>query len=207
MSHQIIFDNVSKGFDGKPVLSSQSLQLTAGKYRLDGANGAGKSTVLKLIAGVERVDKGCINLIPTVPSTGSNDNDGFFVVADWVVFPSTMPLHVVVGIYIRHGNIDEKRLNALIVRLHLSDYMRQCVNEISTGTLQKIKLVLALASHADWLLLDEPFNGLDSVALPYFLHAFNEEQRAIIIVDHRSDERLKTDQTIKLEQNLLCLIQ
>lgn len=133
---------------------------------LFGQSGSGKSTVLRLISGLERADGGTIsyeeklwfdktngiNLPPQLRSVG-------FVFQDYALFPHmTIEENVAYGIK-EKGRLNE--VNELLSLVGLSGYERHYPAQLSGGQKQRVALIRALARKPDLLLLDEPLSALD----------------------------------------------
>ncbi|HQU31539.1 MAG: ATP-binding cassette domain-containing protein [Planctomycetia bacterium] len=133
---------------------------------LFGPSGSGKSSILRLISGLERADGGmihkgeevwydeskAINIIPQQRSVG-------FVFQDFALFP-----HLTVERNVTYGIKEKKRLKEakdLLSLAGLSGYERYYPAQLSGGQKQRVALIRALARRPDILLLDEPLSALD----------------------------------------------
>ncbi|MFN3532851.1 MAG: ATP-binding cassette domain-containing protein [Candidatus Brocadia sp.] len=133
---------------------------------LFGQSGSGKSTVLRLISGLEKADGGTIsyekklwfdktkgiNLLPQQRSVG-------FVFQDYALFP-----HMTVEKNVAYGIKEKERMNEvkeLLSLVGLSGYERHYPAQLSGGQKQRVALIRALARKPDLLLLDEPLSALD----------------------------------------------
>lgn len=133
---------------------------------LFGPSGSGKSSILRLISGLERADGGmihkgeevwydeskAINILPQQRSVG-------FVFQDYALFP-----HVTVERNVAYGIKEKKRLKEakdLLSLVGLSGYEHFYPAQLSGGQKQRVALVRALARRPDILLLDEPLSALD----------------------------------------------
>ena len=85
---------------------------------------------------------------------------------------------------IKEGKLDKNAFEQRIKHFNLTPYLSTLVGELSTGSLQKLRLCLALASSHPLVLLDEPLNGLDNESVLVALDEIAQEQRPMIIVDH-----------------------
>ncbi|MEP9412469.1 MAG: ATP-binding cassette domain-containing protein [Candidatus Brocadia sp.] len=133
---------------------------------LFGQSGSGKSTVLRLISGLEKPDEGTISyeeklwfdktkgidLPPQLRSVG-------FVFQDYALFP-----HMTIEENVAYGIKEKGRLNEvkeLLSLVGLSGYERHYPAQLSGGQKQRVALIRALARKPDLLLLDEPLSALD----------------------------------------------
>ncbi|WUJ70605.1 ABC transporter ATP-binding protein [Kribbella soli] len=150
---------VSKRYGRREILADVDLQVNAGELlALVGANGSGKSTVLKLMVGLSRPSAGSVQRNATVVS----------YVPD--VFASHDRLSA--SAYLRHmGRIRglstrtaQARAHELLDRLALSGGADTPMRKLSKGNAQKVALAQALLRQPELLVLDEPWAGLDATA-------------------------------------------
>jgi ribose transport system ATP-binding protein len=184
--------NVSKRFGAVVALKDASLQVNKGEIvALMGANGAGKSTFVKIIAGVQRPDTGHVRvkgreLRITTPAQARAY--GFVTVYQE---PSLIP-DLSVADNLRMGNtpVEPFRhwVNELGIRnLHLEDIIRQ----LPLASLRVFDLARALAVSPDLLMLDEMTAALPSDLVDSVLKAVRAEAdngRAVIYISHRFNE-------------------
>jgi ABC-type multidrug transport system ATPase subunit len=150
---------VSKRYGRREILADVDLQVNAGELlALVGANGSGKSTVLKLMVGLSR------------PSTGSVQRNAGVVSYVPDVFASHDRLSA--SAYLRHmGRIRglststaQARAHELLDRLALAGGADTPMRKLSKGNAQKVALAQALLAPPELLVLDEPWAGLDATA-------------------------------------------
>lgn len=145
------------------VLDGFNLSLEKGKtLALLGASGCGKSTILRLIAGLEKPNEGnvlingeIVNRIPT-----EKRNIGFLF-QEYALFP-----HMNVYDNIKFG-LDKKSNHELIINevaslVGVVKYLNRFPHELSGGQRQRVALARAIAYKPNLLLLDEPFSNLDT---------------------------------------------
>ncbi|MEM8497213.1 MAG: ABC transporter ATP-binding protein [Pseudomonadota bacterium] len=151
------------------VLRDLSLTVNAGEILcLLGASGSGKSTALRIIAGLEPLQSGEIRLgnnilaKPTIAPATEDRNIGL-VFQDNVLFP-----HLTVAENIAFGlrDLDKQQQHAIVQRCLLSvdlqDYADRYPHTLSGGQQQRVALVRALAREPHVMLLDEPFASVDA---------------------------------------------
>lgn len=151
------------------VLNGFSLSLNKGELTcLLGASGCGKTTVLRAIAGFERVSEGSIyigsqqvaghrlHLPPEKRQTG-------MVFQEYALFPHlTAEENVAFGLRRLPNDQRLDRVAALLKMVELSDHAHRYPHQLSGGQQQRVALARALAPRPQILLLDEPFSSLDS---------------------------------------------
>ena len=159
----IVFDNVKKLLDGKTVLDLKELTIPKGAlYGLIGANGAGKSTMLRLISGVYTADEGIVSV------DGENILDNakmkeklFFVPDDPYFLPQATLNHMASFYQTYYRNFDYELYRQLCASFDLP--IRDKIISYSKGMKRQAIILLALSTHPEYLLLDESFDGLDPV--------------------------------------------
>ncbi|MBI9045619.1 MAG: ABC transporter ATP-binding protein [Anaerolineaceae bacterium] len=158
--------NIIKKYEGKPLLEGVSFSLTKGETLcLLGASGSGKSTILKIIAGLEAADSGQVlwagkNLKPVTP-----DKRNFgFMFQDYALFPHrTVGENIAFGLRMQKiSNENMKRSVAAYLRkVDLTGFAERRVTDLSGGEQQRVALARALAPEPRLLMLDEPMGALD----------------------------------------------
>ena len=172
-------DSVSKSFgEGKTrklVLENISFELVSGQFMaLVGSSGSGKSTVMRLIAGLERPSEGSIHL-DGVPVRRPGSDRGM-VFQKYSLYPwLTAAQNVAFGMSLQglpRREVQERTSYFLEV-VGLTDAARRLPRELSGGMQQRVAIARALAAEPKVLLLDEPFGALDlqiRESMQEFLH-------------------------------------
>jgi NitT/TauT family transport system ATP-binding protein len=162
---------VSKGLrttrgDVLPVLDTMSFDVAPGEFVcLLGPSGGGKSTMLNILAGLERPDAGEV-LMDGRPITGPGP-DRAVLFQDPALFPwMSVRGNVEFALKMVGVPADERRdrAQAWLATVHLSSFADVQPHELSGGMRQRAALARALACHPDVLLADEPFGPLDAQA-------------------------------------------
>ncbi|HEY3527702.1 MAG TPA: sulfate ABC transporter ATP-binding protein [Nocardioides sp.] len=172
--------NVTKRFGDFVALEDVDVSLPTGQLTaLLGPSGGGKSTLLRIIAGLEKVDSGTISIegVDATRMSPQKRNVGF-VFQHYAVFKHmTVAENVAFGLEIRtHGGLRppwtpqrrrdreriQERVDELLRLVHLSQFADRLPSQLSGGQRQRMALARALAVRPKVLLLDEPFGALDA---------------------------------------------
>lgn len=162
----LVVDSVAKAFKRTSVLHDVSFSvLEAGITAILGPSGCGKTTLLRLIAGFERVDQGSIALNgAVVESTAIHLNPEArhlgMVPQEGALFP-----HLTVEKNIAYGlkrNAPPARVDEMLRLIEMSELRDRRPAQLSGGQQQRVALARALAPAPKMILLDEPFTALDA---------------------------------------------
>lgn len=163
-------EGMSVGYGRSLALEDISLNVARGEaVALIGPNGAGKSTLLKAILGLLPLTEGRVKVLGRRPED-VREKVGYVQQADTLDadFPVSVLQVVLMGRYRsigwfrRPGADDRRTAMEALAEVGLGDWARDRFGTLSGGQRQRVLLARAIAQHAQLLLLDEPFNGLDA---------------------------------------------
>jgi sulfate transport system ATP-binding protein len=193
----IILAGVVKRFGDHLVVNSVNLEIEKGElFVLLGGSGSGKSTILRMIAGLTIPDSGRIELNgvdvthipPQLRKTG-------FVFQNYSIFRHmTVSENVEFGLRIRNVSVDERkqRRDELLDLVGLAGLGSRYSDQLSGGQRQRVALARALAYNPEVLLLDEPFGALDVKIRAQLRESLKEIQEKLdvttILVTHDQEE-------------------
>ena len=171
-----------------------SLEVKSGYVTgLIGKNGAGKSTVFKMILGLIAKDSGTIRLFDKeIQTLNDKEKQQLGVVLSDSGFCGYLTIHDIIPILDHlYEHFDKSFFVKQIQRFRLPQ--NQKIKEFSTGMKAKLKILTAISHHAKFLLLDEPTAGLDVTARDELLDMLREfmeqdESRSILISSHISTD-------------------
>ena len=152
--------NLTKEFPGVIAVNNLTLEVRPGINGLIGENGAGKSTLLRLIADVFQVTSGEI-LIDGKPHNLPEVKNNLFFLSDNPYFSTNMTPKEVVELYGSLFDVDKDKFFRILNRLSLPNERR--LSTYSKGMRRQLFLALSLAMNAQYILLDEAFDGLDPI--------------------------------------------
>lgn len=194
--------NLTKTYKGYNTVNNVSISLEQGKiYGLIGRNGAGKSTLMRLIAGLSYPNEGEIELF------GHKDKKeiqlerkrmGCMIEAPSINLSMTakenMKLHRVI-----RGIPNEELEDELLSLLDIADTRKKKVKNFSLGMKQRLGIAITLLNNPEFLILDEPINGLDPLGVveirKLLIKLCDEKNMTLLISSHNLPEmyQLATD--------------
>jgi len=191
---------VSKRFGDFVALDDVNVSLPTGQLTaLLGPSGGGKSTLLRIIAGLDAADEGTVTIEGTEAThlPPQKRNVGF-VFQHYAVFKHmTVAKNVAFGLEIRKRPKDEiaAKVDELLGLVHLSQFAHRLPAQLSGGQRQRMALARALAVEPSVLLLDEPFGALDAKVrkeLREWLRRLHDEVHVTtVFVTHDQEEAME----------------
>jgi sulfate transport system ATP-binding protein len=202
--------NVSKSFNGFKALDDVSLSVPDGSLTaLLGPSGGGKSTLLRVLAGLEQPDGGEVLFSgEAVTQLPAQDRGVGFVFQHYAAFKHlSVYRNVAFGLEIRKRPKDEirTRVHELLELVHLEQFADRLPSQLSGGQRQRMALARALAVEPKVLLLDEPFGALDAKVrkeLRDWLRRLHDEVHVTtVFVTHDQDEALEVSDSLVVINN------
>ena len=158
--------NVVKSYVGKPLLTDISFTVSQGEtVCLLGASGSGKSTILRMIAGLDFPERGAILLNNLdLAQTPPHLRDFGLVFQDYGLFPHLNVFdNIAFGLKMRNVPAEEikQHVTLLLEQINLSGFETRSIIDLSGGEQQRVALARALAPSPRLLMFDEPLGALD----------------------------------------------
>ncbi len=159
-------ENISKSFAGKPAV--RDVSFTVGKGEIVGflgPNGAGKTTTLRMALGLINPDGGQVKLFGNPPGPAAFGRIGFLP-EERGLYRKIKAREAIAHIARLNGMKGRdaiKRADEMLDKYGLGDVKRKKIKTLSKGMAQKVQLIAAIAHDPEFLILDEPFSGLDPV--------------------------------------------
>ncbi|WP_141505242.1 ATP-binding cassette domain-containing protein [Paenibacillus luteus] len=176
---------IRKRYRRRDVLNGVSFTAAKGEITcLIGTNGAGKSTILKAIMGLTPVSGGTIHIDGKTLIPELYEKISF--VPDHLRMPASMKLSEALRFMADfYDSWNEKRADELMKFFRLEHSFK--IGSLSKGTAAKFSLVLGLGQDSDYLLLDEPFSGIDLFSREAITEVFTSdliEHRGVLLTTH-----------------------
>ena len=188
--------NVSFGYNTQNyIIKNINMTINEGDFLcIVGENGSGKSTLMKCILGLNKVEKGTIDVggrIGYLPQITEIQNN-FPATIQEVVLSGTLPNNIKKIWYTKE---DKEKAKKIMEQLDIYDMRKKCFCDLSGGQKQRVLIARALCATEKIILLDEPVNGLDPKIVTQIykmLQKLNKENGiTIIMVSHDIDRALK----------------
>ncbi|MBL1225565.1 ABC transporter ATP-binding protein [Enterococcus sp. BWR-S5] len=181
--------NVSKSFGKEQALNHVSLEVKRGDiYGLIGRNGSGKTTIMKLITDLSKETDGDIVLLGQSKKKSSYTQAlqriGA-VIEEPVAYSKLSAYENMKIICIQKGIHDYSVIKEMLQFVNLADTGKKKFRNFSLGMKQRLGIAMALVNNPDFLILDEPINGLDPIAIIEFrelLEKINRERNTTILI-------------------------
>ena len=202
--------NIVKNYSEGPVLNGISLAAEPGEFiTLLGSSGCGKTTTLRIIAGLETCDSGRVLLegrdVTDEPPERRNVN---MVFQNYALFPHmSVEANIGYGLKIRHRSRSEirKAVSDALALVQLPGYERRMPSELSGGQRQRVAIARAIVNEPKVLLLDEPLGALDLQLRRQMQIELKRLQKQLgitfIYITHDQEEALNMSDRIAVMKN------
>ena len=198
--------NIKKSFqEGEDVLESICLTAKKGEFvTLLGSSGCGKTTTLRIIAGLEQPDSGQVFLNgKDVTSLEPNQRNVNTVFQNYALFPHmNVAYNIGYGLKLKKTSKAEisRRVKEMLELVQLSGFEKRKPSELSGGQRQRVAIARALVNNPEVLLLDEPLGALDLQLRRAMQHELKRLQKKLgitfIYITHDQEEAINMSDTI-----------
>ncbi|KMY49500.1 ABC transporter ATP-binding protein [Peribacillus loiseleuriae] len=198
-------NQLTKKFGRKKVLDGVTFTANKGEITcLIGINGVGKTTTLKAIMGLTPINKGSILI------DGQKINKSMYEKVTFIPDAITMLPQMTIKQAMQfmrdfYKNWNQERATELLTFFKLDEKTR--ISELSKGNTAKINLLMGLAIDVDYILMDEPFSGIDIFSREQIAEVFTShliEDRGVIITTHEiNDIEHLIDKVILLDNGIV----
>lgn len=213
----IDIQNMSFSYSNSPANAVEDFTLTVSKGEIVsilGRSGSGKSTILRLIAGLEMPKGGSF----TLADKNMFDANTFIqpekrgigmVFQDYALFPHmTVEDNVLFGLPKMSRKDKLKRVKEVLELVELEDYEKRYPHQLSGGQQQRVALARALAPQPELILLDEPFSNLDTELLVKIREDLRRILKkanitAIFVTHNQNDAHVLADRIVKIKDGAI----
>ena len=192
----IVIKDISKSYGENRVFSHFSWKIPQGSScAVMAPSGVGKTTLLRLILGLERPDSGQILGVPSAKAALFQEDR---------LFPRLSALK---NIRMAVPKCSEDRAKAVLSALGLGDCCDKPVSSLSGGQARRVALARALVHGGELLALDEPFTGLDEASRVQAAEVIRRcrHGRTLLLVTHREEDLPLLEVTLRIDLNGLPL--
>ena len=195
---------ISKSFNGRAALTDVSFDVAGGRLTgFVGGNGAGKTTAMRIMLGVLQPDSGQV-LIDGHPIRGADLRGFGYMPEERGLYPKMELVDQLAYLARLHGvgkTAAVRRADDLLERFGLAERRRDKLESLSLGNQQRVQVAAALVHDPDVLVLDEPFSGLDPLAVDEVVAVIGEHAARgipVLFSSHQLEvvERLSDDLVI-----------
>jgi ABC-2 type transport system ATP-binding protein len=182
---------VSRRYRGVTAVDDASFELETGRvHGLLGRNGAGKTTIMRLLTGLERPSSGSVEVFGADPFENEHVLRRTCFVKESQAYPDLSVGRVLAAARLLQPGWDEQLAQSLVDDFDLPP--RRRVRKLSRGMRSALGIVIGLASRAPLTLFDEPYLGLDAPSRALFydrlLSDFADHPRTVVLSTHLIDE-------------------
>ena len=169
MASRVVFDHVTRIYPGndKPSVDDLNLTIEPGEFLvLVGPSGCGKSTTLRMLAGLEEVNKGHIYIDDKdVTNVQAKDRDIAMVFQNYALYPH-MTVRDNMGFALKIAGVDKATINKRVEEaakiLDLTEFLERKPKALSGGQRQRVAMGRAIVRNPKVFLMDEPLSNLDA---------------------------------------------
>jgi len=199
---KLVVSHLKKNFNGRSVVDDVSFEINSGEVvGLLGPNGAGKTTCFYMIVGLEKNDSGHILLndqsIENTPVHIRARKGLGYLPQEPSIFQKLSVADNIMAILETRAELNsaarEEQLDNLLHDLHISHLKKQLAISLSGGERRRLEIARTLAIEPDFILLDEPFAGVDPISvldIQQIIKHLRERGIGILITDHNVRETL-----------------
>ena len=200
--------NVNKSYKkNKPVLTNLNITIPEGRIvGLLGPNGCGKSTLIKMIAGILQPNSGEIGVSGN--PVGEKSCALISYLPERTYFSNSMKVRDIIKFFTDfYADFDVERATLLLNDLGID--VNASLKTLSKGTKEKVQLILVMSRNAKLYLLDEPIAGVDPAARDYILRTiisnYNENATVLLSTHLISDIENILDEVIFIKNGMMVL--
>lgn len=201
----IEIDHVTKKFGEDTILNDINITMDAGRvYGISGNNGSGKTVLMKCICGFLPVTAGRIRVGGKTIGVETDFPESIGVIIETPGFLTNLSgmrnLEILAGL---RGIISRKEMREAMEKAGLNPDLKKAVSKYSLGMRQRLGIAQAIMEDPEFLILDEPFNGLDKHGVSdirELLLDLKRQGKTILLASHNSEDiRILCDRVFEMD--------
>ncbi|WP_404429850.1 heme ABC exporter ATP-binding protein CcmA [Sutcliffiella horikoshii] len=205
--------NLSISFGKQEVLKDINLSINKGEvFGFLGPSGAGKTTLVKAIAGLQPIKKGEVEVLGRrMPTLSLSEKIGYMAQSDALYQDLTAQenLQFFSSLYNLKRIDRKKRIDEVMELVNLSEHLHKPVQQYSGGMKRRLSLAISLIHNPELLILDEPTVGIDPLlrkSIWQELKALSKEGTTVLVTTHVMDEAQKCDRLAMIREGSLLAV-
>ncbi len=176
--HEIVLqtNNLSKNYKNFIALDNVNMTVERGDiYGLIGRNGAGKTTIMKIITGLTEKSGGEFEIFSKKGMAAENEKRRIGCLIENPAFFGGLTAYQNLKYYaIQKGIVDEKQIDEALSLVNLIEVKNKKFSKFSLGMKQRLGIAFAMLDNPDLIILDEPINGLDPIGISELRNTFKK---------------------------------
>lgn len=192
-------DSVTKSYDSKVILSDIFISCKKGEIKgLIGRNGSGKSTLLKIVFGTEKSDSKFVRIENKVVRCISDTRNLINYLPQDNFLPNNISIKSLINLFLQKEN-----RKIVLENQYVKPLLNKKNQDLSGGERRIIEILLIIHSNAEFILLDEPFNGVSPIIIEYIIEYIKKykSSKGYIITDHDYENVINLADSIVYLQN------
>ena len=191
MGNTVEVSHVSKSFNGQSVVKNISFDIAPGEvFGLIGPNGAGKTTIIRMLLDILKPDSGEIRILDSLLSERTKDRIGYLP-EERGMYRRLTVMDTLVYLGALKNKHSKERALELLEKMEMVSHKDKKISELSKGMAQKIQIIAAIIHDPEFIILDEPFSGLDPVNMKLvkdLILELGKKGKTILISTHMMDQ-------------------
>ncbi len=195
-------NNLAKSYNGRKIVIDVSLEVESGQIvGLLGPNGAGKTTCFYMIIGIVPADQGTVSIdgqdLTDLPMHGRARMGLGYLPQEASVFRKLSVTENILSILQTRKDLNRtqqrEKLDQLLEEFHITHIAKSAGMALSGGERRRVEIARALATDPDFILLDEPFAGVDPISvndIKQIIRHLQERGIGVLITDHNVRDTL-----------------
>lgn len=198
-------DSVTKSYDGNVILSDIFLSCKKGEIKgLIGRNGSGKSTLLKIVFGTEKPESKFVRIGNKVIKNTSDGRNLINYLPQDNFLPNNISIKSLISLFLQKEN-----RKIVLENPYVKPLLNKRNQDLSSGERRIIEILFIIHSSAEFVLLDEPFNGVSPIIGEYIIEYIQKmkSSKGFIVTDHAYENVINlADSIVYLQRGFLKAI-